>query len=162
MVAPLCAASRFGGLRSGGFLSMTPLAPAHAMVRCALLVTTMGIVGPASADSGIGYTSVSEALAALRAEAGAQVAERGGWTLVTESVGGDHVLWSFTPALHPAHPAVVKRRVFQSEGVVRMEMDVLCEAARARCDQLTLDFRELNRRMSEAIRQRQPPKGATQ
>lgn len=112
--------------------------------------------------SSIGYSSVAEAMAALRARPDVEIAERDGWTIVTER--SNHVIWSFTPAGHPAHPAAVKRTVVQMGDGIGVQMNVLCQARKADCDTLVAEFQALNERMRQDIQRtaprRVPPAGA--
>jgi hypothetical protein len=58
-------------------------------------------------------------------------------------------LWSFAPKSHPAYPSAVKRRVFERDGSVRIEMDVLCEATEQACEQLVQEFQALTDQMKQ-------------
>lgn len=95
----------------------------------------------------IGYPSVGEALEALKAMPGVAInTQPDGWVIVTEP--GIYAKWSFTPAGHYAHPAVVRRVVQQRpNGEVHVETAALCQADQASCDKLLGEFRELNERM---------------
>lgn len=104
----------------------------------------------AQVEQGVGYPTVAAALAALKAKAGAKVSERGGWTIVDDRAAG--ALWSFTPAGHPAHPAVVKRVIGEHGGQVAVNMTALCQAGKAACDQLIEEFRQLNEQMAQSMR----------
>src|SRR5262245_14735526 len=78
--------------------------------------------------AGVGFKSVAEALTALKARPGAKssVTQPDSWTIITEQ--GGSVVWSFTPATHPAHPAVVRRAiVVGDDGMSRIEMASLCQ-----------------------------------
>src|SRR5260221_11674974 len=66
---------------------------------------------PSPPQSGVGYATVAAALAALQKKPGAQVEVKEGWTIVTEEA--IQTIWSFTPKVHPAYPAVVKRAAVQ-------------------------------------------------
>lgn len=104
--------------------------------------------------SGIGYATVAEALAALKAKPGVQieVTKPDAWTIVNEP--GD-VQWSFTPSSHSAYPAVVRRALkVNAEGGLYIEMSALCQAEKAPCDKLLEDFKELNERMRQSVRAR--------
>lgn len=105
--------------------------------------------GPsASAESdrsNIGYASVQQALAALRAKPGAHVGEQDGWTVIEDPESEKSMaLWSFPPANDPAYPSAVKRLVFEKDGTVQLDMRVLCESTKPACDQLLQDFETLN------------------
>jgi hypothetical protein len=95
----------------------------------------------------IGYRTVAEALSALTKASGLEVANPGGWTIVTDH---EHsTVWSFAPPSHPAYPAVVKRTAVSKDGSVYVDMKVQCEAAKAACDVLVRDFIALNERMKK-------------
>lgn len=105
---------------------------------------------PATADafdpSDIGYPSPAAALAALRAKPGAVVREQADWVVVEERDA--MTLWSFTTPGMPAHPAAVKRRIFEVDGRVAVQMHIRCDGPRPACDQLSTEFEQLNRAMS--------------
>jgi len=106
-------------------------------------------------SSGVGFRSVSEALAALKTRPGAKVSvtQPDGWTIITEQGGA--IVWSFTPATHPAHPAVVRRAIVVDEdGNARIEMTGLCQGDKPSCDRLMKDFRDLTERSSRALKER--------
>lgn len=64
---------------------------------------------------------------------------------------GNHVLWSFTPEGHAAHPAAVKRTVLEKDGAVFIDMKVLCFGTQAACDKLVEEFKQLNERIKESM-----------
>lgn len=102
------------------------------------------------AGAGIGYASVASAMQQLRAKAGARVQETSdGWTIISEP--GD-IQWSFTPAGHSAHPAVVRRTIrVDPDGMLRIEMRALCEAEREPCDRLVREFQAVNDRIRQSV-----------
>lgn len=100
----------------------------------------------------IGYKTVAEALAALRAKPGVDMRVQGGWTIATEREA--NVLWSFAPQGHPAYPAAVKRHTYEKDDTAYIGMDVLCEASKTACDKLVREFQELNARIRESMQQK--------
>jgi hypothetical protein len=102
--------------------------------------------------SSVGYASVQEALAALRAKPGAHVGEQDGWTVIEDPESEKSMaLWSFAPASDPAYPSAVKRLVFEKDGTVQIDMRVLCESPKPACDQLVQDFEALNDRAKQGF-----------
>jgi hypothetical protein len=99
---------------------------------------------------GIGYSSVAEALEALKAKSGANVTVQQGWTIVDDRPG--NAFWSFTPPGHPAHPAAIKRSIVSRDGGMYVDMSALCQAEKAACDKLIEEFKALNERMRSDIR----------
>ena len=69
--------------------------------------------------------------------------------------GGDGTLWTFTLPAHPAHPAVVCRRVMQRRGIVEIPTAVVCNGAESACAKLKSDFDALNERMILELYKRQ-------
>jgi hypothetical protein len=61
--------------------------------------------------------------------------------------GSDGTLWTFTLPAHPAHPAVICRRIMERRGVLEIPMTVQCSGAEAACAKLRSDFDVLNERM---------------
>ena len=104
----------------------------------------------AAEPNDIGYPSVEAALQALRQRDDVIISKQKGWTVVEERAA--LTIWSFTPADHPAHPAVVKRQVYEENGAARIRMWAKCGAAKDACDALLEGFQRLNARMGEAIK----------
>jgi hypothetical protein len=93
--------------------------------------------------STIGYPTAEAALAALRAKPGVTFAEQDGWTIATDD--GANAVWSFPPEHDPAYPAVVRRQMTPGpKGSVSVQMDVLCSASKAACDDLVRAFERMN------------------
>lgn len=65
--------------------------------------------------------------------------------------GSDGTLWTFTLPAHPAHPAVVCRRVMERRGRLEIPTTIVCNGAEAACAKLKSDFDELNTRMVEEL-----------
>jgi len=61
--------------------------------------------------------------------------------------GGDGTLWTFTLPPHPAHPAVVCRRVVERRGILEIPTSIVCNGPEAACAKLKSDFDMLNERM---------------
>jgi hypothetical protein len=101
----------------------------------------------------IGYNTVAEALAAVRANPNSRVVADWDWTTLEIGKIGqpEYALWSFSPPSHPAHPSAVKRTVYVREGQVVVDMDVACEAAGPVCDQMVRDFQTLNLKFQKAL-----------
>jgi hypothetical protein len=110
---------------------------------------------PEAAHSGIGYPTVQAALTALRSKSGVRIQQKEGWTTVSDKESDNvFVLWSFTPSGHPAHPSAVKRTIYDKDGEVFIEMNVLCQAAKAPCDDLVRQFQALNQSIKEEVRRK--------
>ena len=104
----------------------------------------------ASGRNQLGYESPAQAMAALRAKPGVVFTEQRGWTVAEDRA--DYAVWSFVPSGHPAHPAVVRRRVVERDGAMFVDMQVLCTAKRPACDALLQEFQDLNRAMRRTLR----------
>jgi hypothetical protein len=118
------------------------------------IAIAVALVATAAADgtSSIGYESVDAALKALRQDPAAHISVENGWTIVSTTENGNMVLWSFTPAGHPAYPAAVKRELLKRDGAIYIRMTALCEATQSDCDALIEGFKKLNEQMSKAVR----------
>lgn len=103
--------------------------------------------------SAIGYASVAEALAAVKRDPAAKELFSGDGTVIQIGKVGqpNYALWNFVSPSHPAYPAAVKRVFVERSGQVVIDMDVSCEAAKPKCDQLVRDFMTLNERMQKAF-----------
>lgn len=104
---------------------------------------------PEAGHSTIGYETVAEALAALKAKPGAEVSETpDGWTVIRDG----SALWSFTPDGHAAHPSAVKREPVTSDGKTVLNMTVLCQAEKIPCDDLVREFTRMNEELTQRVR----------
>jgi len=63
-------------------------------------------------------------------------------------------MWSFPPMNNPAYPAAVKRMIVQDASGISIKMDVLCQASQSACDNLVEDFKALNERVRESMREK--------
>lgn len=105
-------------------------------------------------DANIGYSTPQEALDALRNKSTARIREERGWIVVTDDPESatTKAVWSFTPEAHPAHPAVIKRTVYEEKGAVWMRTGIICGGSKDECDKLVRQFNELNQRAQESMR----------
>jgi hypothetical protein len=98
----------------------------------------------------IGFQNVDTARSALTARQGTKTQlMEDGWVVIHDS--SDRSIWSFTPAEHPAHPAVVKRYVYEENGHVMLGMKALCQAGKSACDQLIRQFQEMNEQLTRKM-----------
>ena len=108
-------------------------------------------VGDTSNVSSIGYPSVAAALADLHSNPDVKFSVQNGWTIAEDR--SHFTLWSFPPEGDPAYPSAVKRTaVQQPDGIVTMDMRILCHSTQAACDKLVEDFKALNERMRESLK----------
>lgn len=103
--------------------------------------------------SAIGYASVAEALAAVKRDPAAKELFSGDGTVIQIGKVGqsNYALWNFVSPSHLAYPSAVKRVFVERSGQVVIDMDVSCEAAKPKCDQLVRDFMTLNEGMQKAF-----------
>lgn len=127
------------------------------MLKPAVLSACLVAAAASAAPQDIGHATVADALAALNRTDGSAtiVTESDGWVVVAEPSASAQ--WSFTPAGHPAHPAVVRRVIRRDGGAVRVETSSLCEGPAPACAQLLSDFETLNDRITQAVRSRGRP-----
>ena len=104
---------------------------------------------PETGNDTVGYKTVDEALADLRVKPGIELTDRQGWTIATDREA--KTIWSFTPRGHPAFPAVVKRTVTEHDGSVFIRMGILCQSDKLACDQLVVEFNQMNERMRASM-----------
>jgi hypothetical protein len=100
------------------------------------------------------YPSVAAALEAIRTKSGAKVTIQSGWTVVQDEAST--TVWSFTPPSHPAYPAALRRSIVEHDGAFVVKSDAMCEAEKSACDQLMAEVHELDQRMIEASKKKQP------
>jgi hypothetical protein len=88
-----------------------------------------------SDPSRIGYPTVEAALTAVRARPGVIESQQpDGWTVIEDKERRE--TWLFSPAGHPAHPAVVKRTVVKKFGDSTTQTAALCGSSKAECDKV--------------------------
>ena len=104
-----------------------------------------------SQDTGIGYASVQEAYDALSADDSALRSSYEGWTVFNQKLDGQYIIWTFTPEEHPVHPSVVRRAIVSRDGEVQIGMDVLCYANPLDCDELVVQFRQINENLKARL-----------
>lgn len=127
----------------------------------ATLVATLPVAAraqPAPEAARIPYPSVAAALKDLESRdgSGTVVTHPDGWTVVNEP---PITQWSFTPAGHAAHPAVVRRIIRRGAGgKVTVETASLCEAAQDACAGLLAEFARLNERIVQQAQARGGPR----
>jgi hypothetical protein len=68
--------------------------------------------------------------------------------------GQDGVLWTFTQPAHPAHPAVVCRRVMERRGIIEVPTTIVCQGPVDECTKLKSDFDALNAGMIQDLYKR--------
>lgn len=117
----------------------------------AALMFTSSAFAQTPEDGSIQYKTVEETLMALESDPDAELTEYEGWKIFKQKNDGRYVLWSFTPAEHPAHPTVVRRTIAKVNGELNIDMDALCYSTPIFCDSLMEDFRQIN----ESIKQRE-------
>jgi hypothetical protein len=105
------------------------------------------------AGSGINYPNVAEALQSLTTRSDVEISRQNGWTIINDRAS--LIQWTFTPPDEPAYPAVVKRSVIERNGAVSVETAILCQAEKAACDALVVEFQQLNDEMRASLMGRQ-------
>lgn len=125
------------------------------LAMCALAIGLLTVVAQAQEGSqrksSIGYPTVEAALAALKAREGVKVSLQQGWTIIEDQSNNKFVLWSFAPSNHPAHPTAIRREIVKDSAGISVEMSALCQAAKAACDRLIGEFKELNNKMRDSM-----------
>ena len=100
-----------------------------------------------------GYNNPLEALSDLKTKENHSYrvvsGDHGEWEIITNNV--NHSVWSFTPNEHPAHPSVIRRKVFEKEGSVYIRTEVRCGASKSICDLLVKDFLKLDDKIKEQV-----------
>lgn len=115
---------------------------------CGLVVLSAAV----AADAGdLGYPSVAAARAALPPWP-ADACEPGTQLCMVVDPDGSSV-WSFTAAGHPAHPAVVRRRILLDDGQVRVQSVGLGEGDPVAFERLMDAFAVLDRALQEELNQ---------
>jgi hypothetical protein len=107
---------------------------------------------PREQSSGIGYATVAQALAALRADPKVQISVQQGWTIAVDK--STETIWAFVPMGDPAYPAVSKATPVSRDGGIYVERRILCQASKAACDQLVQRFKQLDERIRQSMHTR--------
>jgi hypothetical protein len=118
---------------------------------CAQAQPPVAAPGTPQAASRIGYKSVAEALAALRARTDVSFEEqKSGWLIALEPGGATS--WTFVPRNHLAWPAVVKRTLVDfGGGDYNVLMSILCEGRSKACEELAAEFNARNEKLRQEI-----------
>ncbi|HEY1890359.1 MAG TPA: DUF4019 domain-containing protein [Steroidobacteraceae bacterium] len=103
---------------------------------------------PESRGATIGYSSVEVALKALRRKPGVTFRVENGWLIAEDR--DERTIWSFAPSGHPAYPTAVKRTVVEKNGGSAIQMAVLCEADKVACDNVVIQFEQINSHLGSA------------
>lgn len=108
---------------------------------------------PAASAAGVGYATVADALAAIQADADTLRTDMDGWLVVQQPAR--NAQWSFTPASHPAHPAVMLRTIRrQADGRRKVDSQMLCEGPAAACSELAAEFARSTDRLQQYLSSR--------
>jgi hypothetical protein len=127
-----------------------PLAPSGITHTSGELVIRYPVTDPRK-SSGIGYPTVTAALADLHSKPEVIFREEGGWIIAEDR--SHYTLWSFATEGDPAYPSAVKRTAVQeSGGSVTVNMNILCESTQDACDKLVANFNELNERARDSLK----------
>jgi hypothetical protein len=96
-----------------------------------------------AAQSNLPFDSVADAIGKLKA--------RNGLTFTKAADGSEayadessHTVWSFTPPGYYAYPAMIERRLVQTDQGMSIKMSVLCEADKDSCDRLVKEANATN------------------
>ena len=125
------------------FLSLVSAA-AHA---CA--VEQNSTVSSQTAGS-ISYPTVEAATSALRAKAGVRMREENDWLVFADP--SEDAFWSITTPANPAHPTMVKRRLVEQNGEVKLLLAARCGAPKPVCDQVVQRFRDDGEAIAKSLR----------
>lgn len=120
----------------------------------ALVLIALSAEGQDSENSPIGYATVAEALQDLQNNSNADIRIENGWTVIEERSDTEMVLWTFAPEAHPAYPAAIKRRIYESDGAMWIDMNALCQAEKDPCDALVAEFEALNDQIRNTVAER--------
>jgi hypothetical protein len=96
------------------------------------------------------YPTVAAALTALLATPGLdKVFREDGWLGFSDTK--NKIIWAFAPNGHPAYPIVVKRVMIGEGKTMQVKTSYKCEAPKAACDKLMLQFYELDGNASDYV-----------
>ena len=119
------------------------------LITCILLLVPALIIAADKPD--IGYLTVKQAIEGLMDTPGTDMKIHNEWTVITQKVEGQPVIWSFPPQGHYAYPSVAKREILKDEEGWYVDTTLLCEAETVACDQFYTDFQALDKKMTEAM-----------
>jgi hypothetical protein len=103
----------------------------------------------------LGYRTVAEALAGLKARDGngTVVTTADEWVTINEPLASAQ--WSFPPSTHAAYPALIRRTALRGgDGKISIATSTLCEGPAEACKALLLEFEAMNDRITQALRGR--------
>ena len=145
----LSSCSAVGGSMPSATEVSTAVSTGTSIPSTATLETLAATAPPRQQARSIQYSSVAQALADLKSRDDVSIQVMQGWTIVIEASGLTN--WSFPPLDHPAYPAVAKRILYRDQDGWHLQMDILCEATPAACDDFLKYFEAMNAPMYQYI-----------
>lgn len=125
-------------------------------MRRLILTLTLGLSGlgaNAAEATTAEPASVAEARSRLQAEPDLPSTDMDGWWVVQQPALSAQ--WSFTPASHPAHPAVARRTIVRgADGRRQVLTKIWCEGPPAACAELDTEFARSSDRLQQYLRSR--------
>lgn len=120
---------------------------------CVTLAAGLLLAGPAGAETICGreLTSIDELREQLVNKERLEIVQDDGLFLAVSDPARMQV-WSFASGSHPAYPSVACRSVVTEGDKVVLRTELQCAADQKACDQLAVDYKELDERVSEEQR----------
>jgi hypothetical protein len=103
----------------------------------------------ADVEGNLRYKSVEEARRAVTRLPGAITKSVDGWFIVEDRE--NRTTWLFSEKEEIGHPSVIRRQVVESDGEVKIETHVLCEANEIACSELVRRFAVLDAQARERV-----------
>ena len=94
--------------------------------------------------SPIEYSSVDNTMTVLKNKKSANTRYQEGWTIISLIENNNHVSWFFSPKIHAAYPAVIKKSIASKGNGLETKIVTLCEAAKPECEKLLKQFKKIN------------------
>lgn len=109
----------------------------------------LGYEGHKKSESG--KSRALETLERLQADPDVSFRTEREWTVANKNTADEKAVWSFPPETHEAYPSVVKRKVVEDDGIVRLVTTVSCGSTKVICDRLVRDFIQLNENVRREV-----------
>ena len=107
---------------------------------------------PETDRSTIGYPSVDAALGAMQDRRDVEFSHNNNYWIIVNDIRENNTLWSFAPPGDAVYPTAIKRTLMvNKDGIIHIDMNVLCQADKASCDKLDAYYKVLNEKTQEPV-----------
>jgi hypothetical protein len=111
------------------------------------LIVCTGHFASAEALCGHDYTSIANFETTVKTAPNVKVLTSD--ASVVSYVDSENVIWNFSTKGSPAFPSVAYRKIVETDGKIKVETLLNCEASTDACNELAADYAKLDKKMTE-------------